>query len=127
MHMTVEERLNNKFKEVLESRKELKDRLELQEKAVTATERVMEIFKHDFNGTIIQEIKMENTGVGIFHFSIKGDDGKFHYYCESKELERALSLAGYSMSEDIKDWVFEILDKYFEISEDSRTVAVIRI
>ncbi len=123
--MTAKERLDNKFKEVLEKRDELADRMEVQEETLCAAERVMDIFGCNFvDGMKVQEIKMDNPSVDRFVFRVKAADGRFYseHKCFSEDLKKALKLAEYSVDEVIKDWMLEILDEYFEISEDTGTV-----
>lgn len=124
-----EERLNNKFKEVLAKRNELVERMMLQEKAIVAVERVMDIFGHTIdNGENVQEVRMYKL-CGYFCFEVRAANGNFEDgkddYALPDELLGALKLAEDSIDETIKDWVLEILDKYFEISEDSGTVIAI--
>lgn len=119
--MTAKERLNNKFKDILEKRDELAYRMELQEEVLLAAERVMDIFGCNFvDGMKVQEIKMDNR----FVFRVKVADGRFYseHKCFSEDLKKALKLAEYSVDQVIKDWVLKILDEYFEISKDSGTV-----
>lgn len=125
--MTAKERLNNKFKEVLEKRNELADRMQLQEEAILAAERVMDIFGYTIdNGEKVQEVLMYNHA-GRFVFAVRVangnfEDGKDDYYDLPAELTRSLRLAEYCVDEAIKDWMLEILDDYFEISEEAGTV-----
>ena len=117
--MTEVERLDNKFKEVLKSRK-LEDTIQSRGDAVVASEKVMDIFKYGFiNDTKGQEIKMHNRS-DMFLFSVKVPDGGFYikHECFSAKLKKALIIAESSIDEEIKEQMLIILNGYFEISED---------
>ena len=126
--MTERERLDNKFKEVLKSRK-LEDTIQSRGDAVDASEKVMDIFKYGFiNGTKVQEIIMHNPSVDMFFFSVKVPDGGFYskHECFSDNFKKELKISEWSINEEIKEQMLIILNGYFEISEDS-SKATIRI
>lgn len=127
--MTPQERLDKKFKEVLEKRGELADRLELQEAMLKAVEKVMDIFSYSIdNGKKVHAVRMYKN-CNQYCFSVQVANGEFEDKKSNfpNKLKVAIEKAEYCMYDGTKDWVLENLEPYFDVSEENNGTVIISI
>lgn len=117
--MTVEERLDQKFEELLEVRGE--SRCNLQEQALVAAGKVMDIFKYTMDGMKIQKVLMKEVKKDIFVFAAQDRDGTFRTCVLSNVLEEA---GGY-IAKNVKMAMLNLLRKHFDINPNAKNSIVI--
>lgn len=114
--MILEERLDDKFEEVLEVRGELRDRLACQGEALEVSEKVMDIFKYTIDGLSIQSLLMKEHNDGTLTFAPQAPDGVFREYELSDDLSKVLEQLNHRCySRKVKVLMLDLLKKYFDV------------
>lgn len=114
--MILEERLDDKFEEVLEARGELRDRLACQGEALEVCEKVMDIFKYTIDGLKIQAVFIKEHSDGTLTFAPQAPDGVFREYELSDDLSKVLEHLNHrSYSRNVKVLMLNSLRNYFDV------------
>lgn len=121
--MTVEKRLDDKFREVLISRGEFEMDPKIQEAAATAAEKVMDIFKYPIDDGTKMENVLLHVKDGVVTFSVQTSDGKIcknhPAFCEA--LKHAIHIASGPLCKETTLLMIKFLMRYFTFPENSLT------